>query len=121
MLSTILSRLFLALLQSLSMVWPFIHTIIKWRREIYPDVYEICGIVRYCDWLVMFKKTIPIAVRSTHSLMRWFKRQNITPHDNKIASLMVMEIDDKLVISGYILLGDASTNPTYSSCFRFNR
>jgi hypothetical protein len=53
--------------------------------------------------------------------MRWFKRQNITSHDNKITSLMVMEIDDKLVISSYTLLGDARTNPTYSSRFRLNR
>ena len=60
MLSTILSQLFLALLRSLSMVWSFIHTMIKWRREIYPDVYENCGIVRYCDWLVMFKKQSPL-------------------------------------------------------------
>ena len=60
MLSTILSQSSLALLQSLSMVWPFIHTIIKWCREIYPDVYEICGIVRYRDWLVMFKKQSPL-------------------------------------------------------------
>jgi hypothetical protein len=37
-----------------------IHAIAKWHREIYPDVYEICGIVRYRDWLVMFKKQSPL-------------------------------------------------------------
>jgi hypothetical protein len=45
-LSTVLSQSFLALLRSLSMVWSFIHVMAKWHREIYPDVYEICGIVR---------------------------------------------------------------------------
>ena len=45
-LSTVLSQSFLALLRILSMVWSFIHAMAKWHREIYPDVYEICGIVR---------------------------------------------------------------------------
>ena len=59
-LSTVLSQSFLALLRSLSMVWSFIHAMAKWHREIYPDVYEICGIVRYRDCLVMFKKQSPL-------------------------------------------------------------
>ena len=60
MLSTVLSQSCLALLLSLSMVWSFIHAMAKWHRELYPDVYEICGIVRYRDRLVMFKKQYPL-------------------------------------------------------------
>ena len=60
MLSTVLSQSCLALLLSLLMVWSFIHAMAKWYREIYPDVYKICGIVRYRDWLVMFKKQSPL-------------------------------------------------------------
>ena len=55
-----------------------------------------------------------------HSFISRVKRRNSDWHYGKITSLMAMEIDDKLMISGYILLGDARTNPTYSSRFRFN-
>ena len=60
MLSTVLSQSCLALLRSFSMVWSFIHAMAKWHREIYPDVYENCGIVRYGDRLVMSKKQSPL-------------------------------------------------------------
>ena len=56
-----------------------------------------------------------------HSLIGRFEPQNIVLYNCIITCLLAMEIDDKLVISGYILLGDVRTNPTYSSCFRFNR